>query len=307
MIRKIIRILKQRYGLFKNKFIKDIGSYPFISGDTFKQFCPLRIENIKSYKIVIAELRSGRFEPTTPVFMSVDFVVKYGESILSHKANINLDIFSTRYLVIHNGDKKINNNILNGLSLLFKKILVVNYDDSVDTKVICAIPIGLENKCYNNTKYLNYFHNNKISCRNDIKLKNNLIFSCFDINTNRYEREPLSRLIEEFKYPFYGKTLSRSKYLEYLASSFFCISPVGNGVDCHRTWEAIYLGCIPVLLKGTLSKELIRQLPILEVCDWRDVLQISKDDLMEQYKDIIKKSQQMAYFDYWSAQIKDAK
>jgi hypothetical protein len=112
MLRKIRRVLKQRYGLLKNKFSKNVGSYPFVSGDTFKQFCALKIENIKSYEKIIVQLRSGRYEPTTPVFMSVDFVVKYGEFILDDKSNKILDIFSTRCLVIHNGDNKINNNIL---------------------------------------------------------------------------------------------------------------------------------------------------------------------------------------------------
>ena len=303
MFRKMRRIVKQRYGLFKNKFSKNIGSYPFISGDTFKQFCALKIENIKSYEIVIAQLRSGLYEPTTPVFMSVDFVAKHGESILGEKLNSNLDIFSTRCLVIHNGDIKINNKILHGLSKLFKRLLVVNYDDSLDTQVISAIPIGLENRCYNNSAYLNYFYNNQNANRNNVKFKNNLIFSCFDINTNRDEREPLSKLIERYNYLFHGAGLSSSKYLECLANSFFCISPVGNGVDCHRTWEAIYLGCVPVILRGTLSKELISQLPVLEVCEWRDILQMPKEDLIVRYKEITKKSKKKAYFDYWSTQI----
>ena len=37
-------------------------------------------------------------------------------------------------------------------------------------------------------------------------------------------------------------------YISEFAQWRFCISPPGNGIDCHRTWEALYLGVIPVLI-----------------------------------------------------------
>lgn len=27
----------------------------------------------------------------------------------------------------------------------------------------------------------------------------------------------------------------------------YAVSPPGNGIDCHRLWEALYLGVIPVI------------------------------------------------------------
>lgn len=39
-------------------------------------------------------------------------------------------------------------------------------------------------------------------------------------------------------------------YLRELARWRYCVSPRGNGVDCHRTWEALYLGCVPILTEA---------------------------------------------------------
>jgi hypothetical protein len=43
------------------------------------------------------------------------------------------------------------------------------------------------------------------------------------------------------------KALPYRDYLRELSQWMFCVSPPGNGLDCHRTWEALYLGAIPVL------------------------------------------------------------
>ena len=53
------------------------------------------------------------------------------------------------------------------------------------------------------------------------------------------------------------------------ARCMFVISPEGAGIDCHRTWEAILLGCVPVVKKSKLSV-LFDQLPIVQLDDWSD-------------------------------------
>ena len=50
----------------------------------------------------------------------------------------------------------------------------------------------------------------------------------------------------------------------------FVISPHGNGYDCHRTWEALCLGCIPIV-KTSLIDYLYDDLPVLIVKEWSDV------------------------------------
>ena len=61
-------------------------------------------------------------------------------------------------------------------------------------------------------------------------------------------------------------------YLKELKSSYFVVSPNGNGVDCHKTWEALYLNVIPIL---TSSINVLNQMdnynyPFIIIDDWND-------------------------------------
>jgi len=52
----------------------------------------------------------------------------------------------------------------------------------------------------------------------------------------------------------------------------FVVSPFGNGLDCHRTWEALILGCIVIMKKhNDIYSELFNDLPVLIVDNWSDV------------------------------------
>ena len=48
------------------------------------------------------------------------------------------------------------------------------------------------------------------------------------------------------------------------------LSPRGNGIDCHRTWEALYLDIIPIVWHSTLDS-LYENLPIIIINDWSEV------------------------------------
>jgi hypothetical protein len=56
------------------------------------------------------------------------------------------------------------------------------------------------------------------------------------------------------------------KYTEYA----FVASPFGNGYDCHRTWEALCCGSIPIIC-GPQLKDIFEDLPVLRVEKWSDV------------------------------------
>jgi hypothetical protein len=62
----------------------------------------------------------------------------------------------------------------------------------------------------------------------------------------------------------------------------FVISPHGNGLDCHRTWEALALGCIPIV-KTSLLDPLFEELPVLIVKQWSDLTQELLDSTIKEY------------------------
>ena len=54
------------------------------------------------------------------------------------------------------------------------------------------------------------------------------------------------------------------------ADHAFALSPRGAGLDCHRTWEALVLGTIPIVRQSTLDP-VFDGLPVVSVRDWQEV------------------------------------
>jgi hypothetical protein len=92
---------------------------------------------------------------------------------------------------------------------------------------------------------INIPYNNPESIKTITQIPKNLVFY-----------EPTKLLREQ-------TWINQSKYS-------FVISPHGNGLDCHRTWEALLCGCIPIV-RSTVFKDLFEGLPVLIVEKWEDV------------------------------------
>lgn len=64
--------------------------------------------------------------------------------------------------------------------------------------------------------------------------------------------------------------LPRTQTWRNMTEFAFVLSPFGNGMDCHRTWEALLCGCIPVV-RSSVFNELFEGLPVLIVEKWTDI------------------------------------
>jgi hypothetical protein len=71
-------------------------------------------------------------------------------------------------------------------------------------------------------------------------------------------------------------------YLNELASCKFVLSPRGNGIDTHRTWETLYLGSIPIVKTSSLDP-MYEGLPVLIVQNFED---ITERFLEEKYEEM---------------------
>ena len=68
------------------------------------------------------------------------------------------------------------------------------------------------------------------------------------------------------------KQLSFPEYLNLMSKFAFVASPHGNGLDCHRTYEALIMGCIPIVKTSSLDQlYLDNKLPVLIVKEWTDI------------------------------------
>lgn len=66
----------------------------------------------------------------------------------------------------------------------------------------------------------------------------------------------------------------------------FTISPHGNGLDCHRTWEDLALGCI-VIVKTSPLDRLFEGLPVVIVKDWDEITSENLEKWIMKFKDIL--------------------
>jgi hypothetical protein len=85
----------------------------------------------------------------------------------------------------------------------------------------------------------------------------------------------------------------------------FVLSPHGNGLDCHRTWESLVLGCIPIV-KSSLIDDLYEDLPVLIVKAWQE---INKELLLQTINNFKNKTFNLdkLKLDYWLKKMEDCK
>jgi len=96
---------------------------------------------------------------------------------------------------------------------------------------------------------------------------------------------------------------SYEEYLNDLSETVFVISPPGHGVDCHRTWEALLMGCYPVV-KSSMLDPLFQDLPVVIIDDWS---QVTDDFLKQKYSELKNKtwSREKLYAPYWFQKVRD--
>jgi hypothetical protein len=95
------------------------------------------------------------------------------------------------------------------------------------------------------------------------------------------------------------------RFLLDVAQYRYAISPKGNGLDCHRTWELLAIGVIPVMLHSNLDA-MFQDLPILLVHDWGEVTLDKLDSHWKEYGEAFARSKDIpkaVTMTYWEAKI----
>jgi len=130
-------------------------------------------------------------------------------------------------------------------------------------------PIGLANSMWPHGD-LSIFDNTQF-LRSIIKL--NRIFFNFNIHTNPTIRQPCYNILS--KILPYLPNISPQENLIRLSTYEFCISPEGNGTDCHRLWEALYLKVVPIVLNTPFTKILLQyKIPLVVLEKWEDIKEL---------------------------------
>jgi hypothetical protein len=78
-----------------------------------------------------------------------------------------------------------------------------------------------------------------------------------------------------------------TNYLRALPNYKFVVSPEGNGIDCHRHYEALMAGCIPIIERNEHIVSKYGNCPILYTDDYSE---ITGDYLSNAYEEMLHKT-----------------
>jgi hypothetical protein len=276
--KKLLKFKNILFFKFKTSHFLRVSSYPYISGDSFLCIADgCIIDKNKPVFIKFTNKKNIIFIENS--LLSIDWILKIAKQY--------------KKVILHNGDSIPNSKVLNQLAK--NKIYVFGTNIKSKNKYINPIPIGIENAYLGRNGNLNYYNPLNIAKLN--KEKKNILLVSFSVKTNPKVRKRYELILKNYNYEnTYYKDLG--DYRKVLSNSYFVISPPGNGIDCHRTWEAFIHKTIPIIEKKYYLFDHIN-LPILIVDNLKEFLDSTYNEKLKLYKKIIENSTETIYMQWW--------
>ncbi|MFA4942876.1 MAG: hypothetical protein WC564_04535 [Patescibacteria group bacterium] len=273
--------------LFKKNGNTHPLSIPYLSGDNLRSLAKHQYDNIDS-----------RFLPELVIDNDLVFVAS--PMIKYFLESIHPQIQARYILITHNGDENIDEHYLKYIDDRIIKWFAQNAN--VYHPKLFPLPIGLENLSYYNNGIINYFSQERKKTR---PKKDRILFG-FNIATNREERSPAFTCLSKNDQAdqIIGWPTPR-KYLKLLSGYRFVASPPGNGLDCIRTWEALYVRTIPIVKRSYLTEYFFNLgLPLWIIDDWHELDNLSREQIAKKYCELWSGfDDQILFFDYWKDKI----
>jgi hypothetical protein len=204
-------------------------------------------------------------------------------------------------LITHNGDYCVDEkyiNYLHNINFWFGQNVFLN-----DPKII-SIPIGLENDYVSNSinkkKMLLYYMKENISCEK-------LLYINHNIGTNPKERSIPYQVFQTNKFITVESCMgydNQKNYYTKVKQHAFVLSPPGNGIDCHRTWEILYCGRYPILKNIGRLKHLYEDLPVIFIDSYDEITEEFLLQKQTEFKDKTFNYNKLK-FDYWKILIEN--
>jgi hypothetical protein len=186
-----------------------------------------------------------------------------------------------------------------------------NYDRSIIHPKISHFPIGFDlhspQWLVNNniSEKIKYMVNARNTSPTDKRISNKIL-SDTHLSVTHPDRTHLYKLLENNKYiDFVDKRKSFTEITNLYNKYNFALSPRGNGLDCHRTWELFLAGVIVITKTSSLDDMYKKHnLPVVILNDWNELNNNLEDKLNDWYKIYINKTSidnifPRLTFDYW--------
>ena len=265
----------------RHDIVATSDSYPYVTGMGFRNRSHLIFDEFRQDPV------DNIMEDGQVVFIKTDLVpmffenvmpkIRHGVKIITHNSAIGIDLNHLQFL-----DNR-------GVEYWYAQNANIRHEKLI------SIPLGLANKRWE--------HGNIIDIEKVMKShtdKQHMVYMNFDIKTNSDERLRVHDLFAEEDFVYSAPKKPFVDYLKDLKSSKFSLSPQGMGVDCHRIWESILVGTIPIV-KDCQNISFYKDMPILVVDDWNDVSQTFLEKEYEKIRSDWNDSK--LFLDYWSEEI----
>ena len=173
-------------------------------------------------------------------------------------------------------------------NLIYSSNLIIWYTQNTryqNHNKIVQLPIGLDYHSISENPNHNWklSEENSMPIEQEIVLKNIInnykpfyeripqIYVNFSLINDRFNQRKQSLInIPNNLLKINNNFTKRTDNWNIMSNYTFILSPFGNGMDCHRTWEALCLGCIPIL-KAPNFVNLFEGLPVLFVNNWNEI------------------------------------
>jgi len=114
--------------------------------------------------------------------------------------------------------------------------------------------------------------------------RNTKIYVNFTIKSDRFnQRQSALDTIPNELMDINTNFIVRSQTWKNMINYTFVLSPTGIGLDCHRTWEALCLGCIPIVCVKEFTT-MFNELPVLVISNWNEVTKELLENTIKDFK-----------------------
>lgn len=265
LLRRINRILSGLLSLFS----VSASSYPFLSGDTFKEMGYV-------WKI-------GRKDQTLRRTKAARRVVFCVSEDLEECVEGVRALNAPTTIVAGNSDRLIAGPILDTIPK-DGSVMVFAQNLNEPHQFADVLPIGLENRSLIGNGQIRHFK--KPGSKSHSRV--HLVFWTFDVATNPVVRGAAKQVLRELPIAYEAGKLTPRSHRDHLRKFAFVAAPPGNGLDTHRVWEAMYLGCVPVVYRSFLTSRLFEMgFPVFLVDSFEDLRAMNTRTLRSNYLNLL--------------------
>ena len=208
----------------------------------------------------IANLHNG----DTIFFCKTDFLKDCFQRLQSHKKCI---------LITGNSDKSITGEIISTAPSCIEKWYAQNAD-TIKYDFVVGLPIGLENteECVVRGHGIAHEHaKKKIEMISNHKHRQATkdVYANFSLSTHG-SRKGVFKICKSLDFITTEISKNHAKinkkhygsYIENILDHKMVVCPRGNGIDCHRVWEVLYLERVPIIKRENAMRH-FESLPII--------------------------------------------